>query len=530
MRQYSLALLASLALAPSAAIGQSDLDALIPQDAFFVVRTTSLDNLLGLATSMTEAFIPGEPTPDLASGFLGHLTSLSQDRPAAFAASLRGGEIVSTMILPTSDAAAMQAEFDAAPDRMTTLVRGGYVGSCDGSTYEGGGAAFMQDFPKGMLAMRLDLSQVFETYGPLIEMGMDQGRMMMDQTMEELPESGMDMGAIMDVYFDAIDDFILSAEVLDMSFGLVEGQLTLEGALQVGSKSPMGRLASTTRCDLMPMAKRLHVEGSIGSYVMGADYGLFMDSYLDFMGGMMDLYPDDMRGPLEKVMQIYSQMFEGAGPGMGGTFDMNGGMNATYFMQAEKPTESLAKIKALYSDDSWQTPSIRFNGPQDLTIGSTPGFESRLFMDMSALMAEDEFTPDLQPIMDAMYGKDGYPMWFGATGEHLVMAVGPKLPQRELALQALEQGTSAVSPGLKWAIESMGTSTPSMAIEMDMAAVFEQMLPIFAALDLSSPGLPSDLPASAPFTEYFVIDGPVWRGGMRMPLKPWAELIRAFGN
>lgn len=527
MHHHSLALFAGIVLAPSLAFGQSDLEALIPQDAFFVVRASSLGQLEDVSVALAAAFAPGEDAPNLSEGFVGHLSSLRKDLPAALAASLRGGELITTLILPTGDAATMRSEMDAAPDSAAPINRGAYMGFCDGREYRGGGAAFMQDFPAGTLAMRLDLAKIVEIYGPMIEMGLDQARMMIDQGLGEVAGNGIDMEAIMDVYFEAFDNLLLSAQILDISSSLTAGELTLEGALQVGPKSPMGRLASETRCDLVTMAKSIPVDGAMSTFVMGLDYGEFMAGYMELMEGLMSIYPEEMRVPMAGIMKAYSKSLSNAGPSIGGSFSMDGGMNFSYLMEVDQPESTVADMRSIYANKDWQNEMFNFDAPTDLSIDGVAGFESIMHMDMETLMAGELGDQEMVSLMDSLYSPYGLPVWIGSTEEHLVITVGPNLNNRQQALQCIKQPSSSLSPGMDWALKAIGTSTPSMAIEVDLAAATRQLIPLFQTL---APLLPEGLPASAPFTEYFVIDGPVWRGGMRIPLKPWAEFIRAFGN
>lgn len=530
MHHHSLALIAGMLLAPSVALGQSDLEALIPQDAFFVARASSLGQLEDVSVALAEAFAAVETAPSLTDGFLGHLTSLRKDLPAAFAVSLRGGEMITTLILPTSDAAGMRAQVDAAPDSATPIIRGAYVGFCDGSEYKGGGAAFMRGFPAGTLAMRLDVAKLIEVYGPMIEMGLDQARMMIDEGLGAVPDTGMEMEAIMDLYFDAIDNFLLSAQILDVSTNLTDGEWTLEGALQVGPKSPMGRLASDTRCDLTSMARSIQGEGNVVSFVTGFNYGEVMEGYMELMDEIMSIYPEEMRAPLTGIMKAYSESLKDAGPSMGGAFNMDGGMNFTYVMEATQPESVVADMRSIYSNKDWQNEMFNFDAPSDLTIDGVAGFQSRMHMDVQALVTEGLNDQNLKPFMDAIYGPDGLPVWIGSTEKHLVITGGSNLNNRQQTLQRIKQPSASLSPGMDWALKAMGTSTPSMAMEMDIVAALRQLAPTLGSMGSAIPTLPEDLPSSATFTEYFVIDGPVWRGGLRLPLKPWAEFIRAYGN
>ncbi len=537
----STALLASLALA-TPAIAQDRVAAadpmasLVPSDAFFVARVTSYDAFQAMAGEIVEAFAPGEESPDVAELLPLDADLFAKNMPMTMAASLRSGQPVVTMILPALDPASVVAAVEAEDRPGVTRTSGNYVGICEGSQYEVGGSSLLSSMQPGQVAMRLDLAPVMEAFGPMIDMGMDQVRMMAEAEAgdQEMPMD-MDMEVMLDFYFDSFESFMDSAEIVDMGFELRDGMLTLNGGLDVAEGSDMAGFGSAAKANFAPVASRLG-SGGMGTFLMGLDYA----DYERLAGGMMNelllMYPESMRTGLEATMNGYAEMMKACEPGIAMRFDMRQGMQMGMVAQAkEQAAAVLPKGREIIQAMSMQEMGYSMTEVSEATVSGVAGFRSSLDMDFEKLLASmgEEAgaamdVAEFEKMMQVMYGGNTVPIWYGAMDKILLGAFGNGEGLAEQVVARAKAADAAPAPMLSWAMEQVGGRTPSAAMNMDFVTLLRQAESIVKQFDENAESLPEDLPASVPIAQFFLIENLRWSMGARMPLAAFGELVRSL--
>lgn len=537
----STALLAGLALAaPGLAqdrVAAADpMASLVPSDAFFVARVTSYDAFQGMASQIVEAFAPGEDAPDLAELMPLDADLFAKNLPMTMAASLRSGQPVVTMILPALDPAGVVAAVEGQSSPGITRTSGSYVGICEGTQYEVGASSMLDSMQPGQVSMRLDLAPVLEAFGPMLDMGMDQMRMMAEQEAsgQEMPMD-MDMEAMMDFYFDGFESFIDSAEIIDMGFELRGGMLTVTGGLDVAEGSDMAGFGSASRANFAPVASRLG-SGGMGTFLLGMDYA----DYERIAGGMMQdllaIYPESMKAGFEATMNGYAEVMKACQPGIAMRFDMRKGMQMGMVAQAkEQASAVLPKARQILQGMSMQELGYSVSEASEATVSGVPGFRTAVEMDLEKMLATlgEEASAEMdvaefEQIMEVMYGGNSMPLWYGAMDKFLLGAFGNGEGLAEQVVAHAKAADAAPAPMLSWAVDQIGGRTPSMAMNLDVVTLLRQIEPIVKQFDENADSLPEGLPASAPIAQWYLVENLRWSMGARMPLASFGELIRTL--
>lgn len=526
----------------------ADAARLVPLGSFLTLRVESAESLHALGARMTA--MAGEDVPADAAALLaemdlpGDTSQIDVTRPGYVALALQGMATMPTFVVPVRDAAAFTASLADDPSLHTAVV-GGYVGISQQPGY----AALAQPNPlvtalrPGMASARLDLKSLIQTFRPMIEMGMGQLEMMMDQAALEMEQDApMDMAALLEVYVEGIWAFLDSADQLDLALAYDGKSAQLRSWLSTLPESPMAAMGGEERFDLRPAARWIDPEAGF-SMVMACDMAKTMERFAPVMDLVFDAYPPDFAAELRRFMDAYEPVWPLLGDFTVASGDLGpGGLRSTYQILCPDPaalaTAMTAEFSKLAASEA-PSKSFRISAPQPAEIGGKTVVRAKLDVDFRKLtegMLEGEELDEaqfeqMQSMMDAIYGPDGLQMVWTPLQDRLTMALGGDDAFAAAALAAQPRDLARLPAELRDAIEAASGGSMGLVYRIDYGRLFSDMAPMFAGMglpDMEELGAFAALDLRLPITFWMGIADTTWSSGVGMDLDQLEAVMAAL--
>jgi hypothetical protein len=518
-----------------------EIAALVPKDAFCVLRVASLDEAQAMLRSLSRAFAPDEDAeaidmrellPALAPGVDSAL--VAGDRPLAIAFSLDATtkQPLPTAILPIADIDAYKASLaEPAPP-----IRGSYVAHSQVPGYEPAAEtpALALGAPAGTLAASVDLETMIEEFRPMIEMGLDQVEQMME--MQPVPAAGMDPGEIFALYFDGVRAVLDSAERLDLSLAAPRGEVDLRWRLSVSEGSPMAALAGAGPTSIRETAKL--ADGSAPMILLiGLDMAKQFAFFEPILDAMFEAYPEPLGTELRRLTAVQKKMYPLFGSSMAISGSLGAqGMRFAYYL---KPTDPKAFVAAnlAYLEEA------KGSGMMGIEIGEAVQAEveglqvTRLsfkldaekLADVAGATGNPQQDEMMRSILAKMYPPEGLHLSLAARGEHAVMVLGGDDAFLRGALRRLQVGGSPPPADIARALEQVGAAHPSFVMRFDMGVLLSGMSELLTPM-LAPGGMPDISGLSAPLTLYAGVEGVRWQGGISADAARLGALIQRLSQ
>lgn len=522
--------------------GALDAARLVPADAILAVRVESAEQLHGLATRF--ARLSGEELPGDVVTMLGDMdvpgdsSQIDTKRPAYFALSLAAGSAAPTFVVPVRDAQAYSTSLGGL-EGFQFAVQGGYVGVSQKPGYAAGAqaSALVSALRPGLISMRVDLASLIRTYRPLIEMGLGQFEMMMDEmSLEE--DAAMDMTALMEVYFDGIWAFVDSADQLDLVFDY-DGKVAQKRVwLATLDGSPMAKMGGTQAYDLRPGVGLLDPEAGFGM-LMACDMAATMERFGPAIDAVLGAYPAEMGGELRRMLDAYRPVLPLVGPLIAASGDFGeSGMRVSYHVsskQADQLSEAMrAALASLASGEAGKT--FGFAAPQEVELGGARALRSRVTLDAESLMqaagamegVEGVEMEQMQSMLRMLYGADGLQIVWRPQGDRVALAAGGDDAYATNVLSSSPRAFSSLPAELRSAVESASGGSLGLVYRIDYARILGGMAPLFAGMGVEELGLFADSDLRLPLTLWMSVAGTTWTGGAGLDMDQLEAFVAAI--
>jgi hypothetical protein len=387
--------------------------------------------------------------------------------------------------------------------------------------------------PGGFVSARVDLTKVLATYRPIIDMALAQGKQQLAGAMEHENATGLDMTAMLELYFGAIQQVLDSAETLDLAVASGDGEVELGWALTAAAGSPMASFSSDAPIDLRELAGYLDAGSPIAA-VFGADMPALMERMQPVIETLMTVYPAPMRDAMTGLLDDFQPLLPLFGSVMAadGAMDEQG-MRFVYFL---RPTDADALrdgyLAALRSENM-QAIGFTPDTIEETEIGGVQVTSLRFDLDTEAIMTtagvgsevDEAQLAAFEEMMTAFYGEDGMLLRVASEGDRMIMVLGGDDAFLEGALARLSQKSTGPARGLERAISRIDGANPCFAYHLDLGRLMSGMSTFMPGMPQDMPELPPDI--SAPMTFYGAVEGRVWQAGALIDVAGFAELIQA---
>lgn len=519
---FSTLALSILALAgpQDPAVQASDYTGLMPSDTTIVVRIESLNSLRKTMVSLNDLIAPEEEFPSVADMLVEvlelpfHPEGVDATRPIYVGLAVSPIGMQRTYLIPVSDAESLMesASFlDLNPE-----VRGNWVGLTTGPQYTPTTTnAIIGKLIPGVVSARVDLEALMDTFGPIVEIGLAQARIEIQNQMEQVP-SPMDMDVLFDLYFDGIELLLHSAESLDLALVDNGKELTLHGSYRALEGSALADLM-----DPLPLPATLPVtipSDSPITYVMVANMGALFTKFSPLFEDIVEIYPEDMRDPLTEYMGILPGMLKGFGNttvGFGGFYP--DGLKFDYFSEYKSDVSFAEACKSMATEANSYLGSM----------GSSIGEPSQVEIDgvqvtqMPITLDYDKLNASFSTGLDQGQGSDQIMDWMKVVyGEKPVVSMAQVEDRIWLHIgdsnQSLQEGVALLKAGPAPAAQTFAalpglpaSAHPFITYRMEMVSLMKAVQPM-----LEASGLQFELPdTQLNMTTWMGIDGRDFIGG-----------------
>lgn len=541
---HALLLSALLPLPASLAQGSEAAEAarLVPADAFLAVRVESAERFHALAVRF--ARMGGDDVPADAAALLaemdvpGDLAQIDAARPAYLALSLGGAPVVATFVVPARDAQAYATSL-AGDATLSTAVLGSYVGVSmrPGYAAEAQASALAGALRPGLLTARVDLATLIRTFRPMIEMGLEQVEMMMDQMAEQQQDTPMDMGALLEVYVDGLWAFVDSADQLDLALDFDGRVLHQRASLSTLADSPLARLGGEGSYDLRPAACWIDPQAGF-SMVMACDLAKTMERFGPALDTILGAYPAEFGAEMKRMLDAYRPLLPLMGPLTAASGDFApGGMRMSYDFLCPDPAKLSAELRTQLGQLSASATSETFSitAPEEVELGGSKSLRARLKFDVAGLtetMTEGELDAaelvPLQSMMTAIYGDGTMQMVWRPTADRLALALGGDDAFAASALAAKPRAFDSLPPELRAAVESASGGALGLVYRIDYARILSDMAPMFESMGMDEFDALEGTNLRMPVTFWMGTAGTTWSGGAGLDVDQLTALVESL--
>ena len=517
----------------------ADFAALLPADLSVVVMTRPIAELEGIALDMASKIMPEMAEMVNADAMLQMAgidpAMIDHTKPLCFALGpiSMDGEPQAYALIPTKDGEALRdlfAGMSGMPPEMVQLrTSGSYVGMTMGAIYpEAGKSRILGTVPAGLIGLSVDVESILDTFGPLIQMGMQMARMQLDTEMpQDMP---MDVGAMLDSYFGLAEGAMDSMEEFRMSIDITDSRLDIRETFVVSEGSPMSNLASDKPSNLSKLLPLMR-DDSI-SIVVGANMGEMMTKMAPFMDTMTGIYPAEMGEGLTASMAAFQDIYAKLGDGFVASGDFtDAGIEMSMFFDGTEFEGLLAAYKAALEQPFWGQLGMKYLETKTGKSGDVNLTRFIFEFDMEAMMASmGEELPesdlmDLQAMMVAMYGEN-LTITLAESGGIGAMVVGGGDDLMTEALGRIAAGGSAPRDFALLA-DLAARSNPFMSYSLDFGDILASVMPLVSNA-MGAPPFPMDAieGLTLPLNFYFGASKTEWTGGMMVDLVQAAEFAQ----
>lgn len=451
------------------------------------------------------------------------LAKLDPTRPLYVAFSFEaGGEPGMTLLAPSANDQPFQ--FDPSFGPTTSRIEGGYTVVTNRpavTTHDGSGAALAALRP-GLVSLHVDLANLIATYRPLIDMGLRQAEMMMD----EVPGAEMtfDLQPLMEAYLDLARGLLDAAEGLDLALVRNGEELALRFDYTEKSARPFARSAG----DVGPLLGFIDPAASI-QMAYGGKWTEYFLLFEDFLEGVLAIYPEPLRADLERLFTLQKALDPLLAPGaaMGVGFGA-GGPQGSYVMRSTDPEALVSAIEGLVRALDHEGGFVRIGAVETLAVEGLAArvlpvefhFESLTHL-FAGLGGTEPPPPEaLQGMVDtlaALYGRS-LRIALATAGERVLVVFDREDAGLRAGLARLT-APATPSPKLLALLARIEPGTVGFAYHFDigqaMGQAFEAVRDVFPAQSLP--------PAGFSLGSWMAVRDRTWSGGMVLRID---DLIR----
>jgi hypothetical protein len=509
---------------------------LVPEGTVIFVQTPSLDRLGEAAAKLAKFFGPeGGQTPNVDDllrdiDVPGSAKEIDHQRPIAFCLVLPaqpGAQPIPAFLVPATSPEAFVRSLSDSHAKVNTAIEGGYVcvskslGAQPGPKHGERPAPIALGLPAGEIVARIDVKRIVDHYRPMIEMGLGQ----LEMTMASAPPkatAGVDIQPLMKMYMEGVRSVIDSGQGLDFAVRLEGDRLEVASEMTMIEKSALAEFGSRQKTDVRSLARFADPEASI-TMLAGVDQAAMLKHFRPIIDALVEVYPASLRPGFQKMLGSADELAAEIGPAMcvNGDFD-TAGMRVVSYLHPRDP----AKLVAVYRKMMGAMPCATLDEPKEDDLDGVRVTRTRLHVDTKALLEnQKQALPELQGMLDKMYGKDGLALTFATKGDVTVIVLGGDEGFLRTAVGKISRAGKPM-PNILRAIEPFGDLNPCIALQYNLGKVMQGFQGLMGEEARNLPVMPSGV--STAITYAGGIDGRVWRSVMSMDLAELGAAVRAM--
>jgi len=524
----------SCAIEPVAAA--DDLASLLPADAVATLRASSLRRALRNVMLLTGKVADDDRAllefalsdADVESG--PWIEQLDLDRPCAAAVAFQaGGEPEFTIALPAHDPQALISPTGTALFGLRAHTAGNYIVMESAETASAAPAlessAFAALVPHD-LAFQLDLQQIRNAFGPLIDMGFDQAESSIDSA-EENEEAA-------DVLLDGLNDARQMWKSADSIVGYLNersGRLEMGGDIAFVGAEWVTKRYGAERYDLSSVARLVDPDAALSALWSGSrKFDATQNAH------WMELIEGELGENIEPLARLQTRAVElateQAGPltAMNLSIGVDGMFGAVYLSTADS-AKLVEQLAGIFGAPEWNAMGLAFTGPHESTVQGVTWREYVAAIEVAkvveALAPEAEFDAEsqlqAQRAVEAFFGHQGLRVALSSTDGFAIARLGGDERYARATSARLARPTPALPPQFVEALERTKGASTAVVSRFDLGLLLQQASEFAAGI-----GQPMDVPTSLlglrlPITVHGALSPEFARGGVSIDS---AELVR----
>jgi hypothetical protein len=379
----------------------------------------------------------------------------------------------------------------------------------------------------GAFSVSIDLEELYETWGGMIEMGLQSIEQQAAAGAAVTAGAGMDVQAAMGVYFDGIRAFLDSAEGLDLAL-LEDGEdVALHWVYTAFEDSDLDGWGGTGGLpEKLPAAIDPEAQFAL---LMVADWSELTQRFKPLGDAMFASLPEAKAG-----FDAYWTSIREAYALLGDTIVASGGfgeqgMHFAFCAEAEQGQAFVDKFTAaLTSASSLSTPmGVTVGAPQAVEVGGLKAQQWPLTIDYEQLaqFAGPTLAPDEAAkvhLLRTIYGENPK-LTIAAQGGRVFASFGGGPPDLERDVARFAAGPVPAASFLARLHGLPSAPRPLLAYSIDVSRLMAALQPLLAAQ-----GTPMEYPdAPLALTAWLGIEGRRWHGGLGARLDEVAGMVEA---
>ncbi|MSR62799.1 MAG: hypothetical protein EXS08_10190 [Planctomycetes bacterium] len=433
-----------------------------------------------------------------------------------------------TLIAPVESSAPFHFHPEFFGGREQSVHLGSYTGVSMIPEYAANAAPspLLAQLRPGLASAHVDLAALIATFRPVIDMGLRQAEMRLDQ----LPNNqGMDLQALMELYLGMARSMLDSAQAFDLALEREGDELALR----------FDYLESVER---LPGARTAAVTGLLGavdpdSSVQAAYNGSWAEllGWLDdFSEVVFDAYPEPLRGDLQRMADLQRELAPLLEPGLAFGLDFTTeGLHGEYVLRSKQAAEVAARFETMLRSLERPQGMLHVGASERMVV---EGQEVRvvpveiryetLGTMMDTLTGGAEFDAavkqQMQETLATLYGRN-LRIAFASQGETLLLVVANNDGELRRDFARLRKSETP-SPKMTRLLQRIEPGAVGFAYHVDLGQTLGQLIDAFHGL------LPwaTYFPRTAAALEFWgSLRGGHWAGGMALSQAELIELVRA---
>jgi hypothetical protein len=521
---------------------ETALAALVPAEAFAVVRVASLEDfdraldLLGRAVD--------EPMPfDAASllsfvlGCPGPVERIDRQRPLCIAFALPPGGIepAVTFVLPVDNASDYLGKLPRTARKWAGELAGGYLALSELPSYAAPAvpSALATSLPSGSLAASVDVARLMQSFGPMLEMGMQEFRRELELGTRSDPLQRELAGGIA----DSLEDLMDAVQRMDFAFTLAGPRAGFELDVALDPHSTLARSTSGGNFDAglvrrLPEAGCVRMVADIDTQALAATYvDLFADKLADEritarMSAQERVQFEALRSTIGSIDSLIPLL--GRSSAFAYDFGENG-LSGCGLLSSPDPAALMAGYGAWMDQISQALPKQAASqlvvSPSERSVAGIAFRESRVRFELAAPANGRKASPadsEMQGLLDLIYGKDGLLLSTGIAGQNVIFGANASAADLERACGVGSTGSDA---GLDAELACMNGASSGVWMQMDLGRVM-QFATQMAVQTLPGAQLPvASEPLRFRLTGWGGARGERWFGGLSCDLDELAAFV-----
>lgn len=376
----------------------------------------------------------------------------------------------------------------------------------------------------GLVSAHVDLASLLRTYRPLIDTGLRQFEMSLDQFEDE--DAPFDVQPLMEAYLGMVRGLLDRAEALDMTLERDGDQV----ALAIDYTEREAREVLGEGSDLAPLLGFVDPKAAL-QLAYGGRWTDYFRLFGDLLEGMLDMYPESLRGDLERMLTLQARLDPLMLPGMVMGFDFGqGGFHGSYVLRTEQAPALMDEFERLMREfdheggivSLGERSSLEVDGREARVLTMRIQYEAlgKALAEMEALGAdagESSVDEEVVSAMASLYGRETRLAMLPANGRvHVAFAPDDEGLRAELARA---RNPVSPSPGLQRLLRRIEPGAVGFAYRLDFGGL---MAGFGKAMDSLFPAAPFP---TVDFSLGFWLsqNGRVWSSGGEMRID---ELVR----